>query len=1125
LRFSEWSKASTILVYDADSSSISESSNINGLLRKFRNEGFPAENELAWLKGGFVAVWRERSDLVVSGPDNSDEDEEDDTLPQMSAFSNTLNPSFLLRTKNLPMSAFTQTSTTSQRPSGSHIAPAPVAATPNIPAPSHPIKQSTPSLAVTELVGSNKPTVNTPQPPTMAFNPFYDTVRQNLELSQGISERIPLTLPSNVRERIDDLPFQWLRHIARRAAPAETEYSPPGSSHEDAMLSPFSSEDLSTSDTDPSVTGTPPRTTQLVEEGTEALAMQFYRIELGEQRRLMGIMQHHSQESGHVMKGSSSEESLSGLPLGEKPKAPRTARGAREVQFPYSITAGVEKGAKNRYRNIWPFEHARVRLHQHSPSTDDYINASFVQPLGTHRRYIATQGPLEATLRDFWTLVWEQNVHVIVMLTKEFEGMQAKSANYWGSAQHGPLTLTLIDSTETKEEEVKRNGAEGWSWGGSKPVSLPAPTIRRSLELRHSGYPQAGTRSITQFQYLDWPDLNVPEDPRGILNLVKEVDKEVDRSLTSPFVDLQFETDSSSETMFDDGSGVMKHAIANPPVLLHCSAGVGRTGGFIAVDAVLDGIRRNIRKRRDQRIQRRQSQQQGDKDVVMSEEQPDSDQPMQVDEGTSSHWIQSPTPDSGLVMPIHGGDDGEMVLHVPVVGWGLESGGDSSSEDVSERDSADQDQPTQMDVDAAASHNKKRQGLTQTSPWMSTRGELKEWLGNTANSKSEPNEPPTRPSPPTRASSSEDSPRDGELASGSGSSAYGSGNSSSDPNILAKNMSHPQAQRGSLPSSSSPSTRSSSAGLQGRGSNTDGDVSDMKSSRHSASIAPSPPRSTTVDSSSSSGKRDGSNKKTVSSTRVSSPFGSSVRDSTSSIFDIQRRDTTTPATSSRTGTDPSLKRGVGLSGGSSTNLVEVEEANSPPKRSPLHSSAIVADEAPSGPDPDNHTQAFDYTDPRPLYDDESPSLLTTYDEPVRRIVEDMREQRMSLCQSLRQYVFVHRAIIEGSLMIVDEEKATVRRQRKAQVVIDGDEQALAPEEIVGPSIAIASTAPVSNRGKRNASPTELIREDKSGDLALSKRPSIKRKQRSDENLTESSDAAAIASFPLNLWPPTTAPSK
>lgn len=69
----------------------------------------------------------------------------------------------------------------------------------------------------------------------------------------------------------------------------------------------------------------------------------------------------------------------------------------------------------SRYKNIWPYDHSRVRLVTPSSDDGDYINASFVQPRGTARRYIATQGPLDTTYKDFWTLVWEQNVSIIVM--------------------------------------------------------------------------------------------------------------------------------------------------------------------------------------------------------------------------------------------------------------------------------------------------------------------------------------------------------------------------------------------------------------------------------------------------------------------------------------------------------------------------------------------------------------------------------------------------------------------------------------------------------------------------------------------------------------------------------------
>ena len=342
IRFSSWSRASSILVYDADSLHIPEGSNLHGLLKKFRHEGYPSEKHLAWLKGGFVSVWRERKDLVVSGPDKAqveEEDDEDDTLEPLSPSQ----PTGLLRASALPSSAFNLSSTTSHRP------------------PQHSPTQPTLLLPAARIQSSIiRSTPHSPLPQVVAFNPFYDTVRQNLELSQGASERIPLTLPASARERIADLPFPWLRHIARRAAPAPRDYPSLERSTEDTegdTSSSIFSSSSSACDSDPDTTpplsspGAPRPPQDLIEEGTEALAMQFYRIELGEQRRLMGIMQHHSSESGRVLTSSSSgspssEESCEPLIPRVRHHKPRLNR--TEVSFPYSITAGVEKGAKNR---------------------------------------------------------------------------------------------------------------------------------------------------------------------------------------------------------------------------------------------------------------------------------------------------------------------------------------------------------------------------------------------------------------------------------------------------------------------------------------------------------------------------------------------------------------------------------------------------------------------------------------------------------------------------------------------------------------------------------------------------------------------------------------------------------
>jgi tyrosine-protein phosphatase 2/3 len=272
IRFSAWPEAPQIVVYDADSTSIPDSCNIQGLLRKFSAEGF--RGRLSWLEGGFQAVCRDRPDLVdTSPPSPQSEQPLEEACPT-------------LCTSQLPISAFSLASTTASASSA--------------PAPAQKHLHSGGSdgvLTATSRVFSGALLTRTN--PYPACNSFFDTIHQNLELTHGITDRIPLRLPSRVRRRISDLPFKWLRDIAHRAAPLNAE--------EDAGVDPAD-----------------------VAEGAEALAMQFYRIELAEQRRMMGVMDHHSKQSRQLVD---------------------TADDPAEIGscYPFSITAGVEKGAKNRY--------------------------------------------------------------------------------------------------------------------------------------------------------------------------------------------------------------------------------------------------------------------------------------------------------------------------------------------------------------------------------------------------------------------------------------------------------------------------------------------------------------------------------------------------------------------------------------------------------------------------------------------------------------------------------------------------------------------------------------------------------------------------------------------------------
>ena len=236
-------------------------------------------------------------------------------------------------------------------------------------------------------------------------------------------------------------------------------------------------------------------------------------------------------------------------------------------------------------------------------------------------------------------MCWEQNVHVIVMLTREIEGSSVKCGKYWEDGTYGTLRLKLVETNDTPERERRRRESEtnGGFFSQHVPQAKPrskamdpeaeSTTIRRVFELTNAAYPHAPPRVVTQFQYLEWPDLNVPDDPHSVLNLMRQVEDAVELSRRAdqkpwgegplrchrptasldspppPPLHLRGNTVVASKGRcideIDPLTGVATIARDNAPLLLHCSAGVGRTGGFIAVDAVLDGIRREMRKRRE----------------------------------------------------------------------------------------------------------------------------------------------------------------------------------------------------------------------------------------------------------------------------------------------------------------------------------------------------------------------------------------------------------------------------------------------------------------------------------------------------------------------------------------------
>jgi protein tyrosine phosphatase len=193
---------------------------------------------------------------------------------------------------------------------------------------------------------------------------------------------------------------------------------------------------------------------------------------------------------------------------------------------------------KNRYVNILPYDRTRVILDKKQGG--DYINANYIQGYSHDKEYIACQGPLPHTIVDFWRMVWECGSEIIVMVTNPVENGNVKCEVYWpsvnNSSQYGNVSVTTISET-----------------------IQPSLTVRcfriASASISDKGDPEVVSRECTQYHFTTWPDMGVPNSPVTMLRFVQSVRDSI--------------TDNAK------------------PVIIHCSAGVGRTGTFIALDVLL----------------------------------------------------------------------------------------------------------------------------------------------------------------------------------------------------------------------------------------------------------------------------------------------------------------------------------------------------------------------------------------------------------------------------------------------------------------------------------------------------------------------------------------------------------
>lgn len=210
---------------------------------------------------------------------------------------------------------------------------------------------------------------------------------------------------------------------------------------------------------------------------------------------------------------------------------------------------------KNRYRDVICLDESRIKLlecsKQNTNFKNDYIHGNYVDGYKQKNAYISTQGPLDETVEDFWRMIWQEVVLVIAMTTKVIEQRKIKCAQYW------PLEKDEIMRIEDLFE-IKNISVEDL---GDYRVS--------KLIIRH--LPTDQTRQIAHCQFLSWPDHGVPKTAAQILDFIDLVRKN------------QSECLGLLKTKWTD------HPLG-PPICVHCSAGIGRTGTFCTIDISINRL-------------------------------------------------------------------------------------------------------------------------------------------------------------------------------------------------------------------------------------------------------------------------------------------------------------------------------------------------------------------------------------------------------------------------------------------------------------------------------------------------------------------------------------------------------
>jgi protein tyrosine phosphatase len=234
---------------------------------------------------------------------------------------------------------------------------------------------------------------------------------------------------------------------------------------------------------------------------------------------------------------------FAGLNSGVKPTT-RTDSAQMAVNVP-----------KNRFKNVLPYESTRVKLQAIPGVTgSDYINASWIDGQTKRQAYVATQGPMDGTLADFWRMIWEHDIGVVVMLTQLKEDGREKSEQYWPDMDEPALDMNDFQVSAVSEQET--------SFGWERTIQVFNQVSEES-------------RDVKQYQYTVWPDVGAGYGAAGdqMLKMYTSLHMYEDSTIVQPDANIY----GNAAAMEDQ-----VRASQLKPIAIHCSAGVGRTGAFIS---------------------------------------------------------------------------------------------------------------------------------------------------------------------------------------------------------------------------------------------------------------------------------------------------------------------------------------------------------------------------------------------------------------------------------------------------------------------------------------------------------------------------------------------------------------